>query len=238
MPYCARCGVEVDSHVQVCPLCRTPIMKLEDLPSSQSAWPHPSHGGTAKVFASPTEQRARAFWLVTTLLLVPALVLLAVDLFASGHLTWSLIPGLALAAAFLYLIAGFRFYNGFLGLTSAFVVITAVFLLGLDVLDGPKSWFLALGLPILVLLIGVLFAAYFVILKVKTKGYNVIATVLLALSVYCAGLDGLISMYTAGLVRIGWSMIVVLILIPLALYLFFLHYGLKRALNFHRTFHV
>lgn len=238
MPYCSRCGVEVDPHVETCPLCATPIMHFDDLPTTQSAYPPAHASDPSKVFATAAEKRARVFWSLATLLIIPSFILLSIDLFSSGHFSWSLIPVAALFASVLYLIVGLNFYNAFLAITGGFVVITAIFLFVLDLLDGPKSWYLPLGLPIQVLLTAVLFAAYFVILKFKTKGYNVFATVLTAITVFCLGLDFLIHLYANGRWEISWSLLIVLALLPIALYLFLLHYGLKRSLNFKRTFHV
>ena len=31
MPYCSKCGVEVETHQTHCPLCQTKIQEIEDL---------------------------------------------------------------------------------------------------------------------------------------------------------------------------------------------------------------
>ena len=43
MPYCSRCGVEVDEGVPACPLCRAPIQRLDEGEARPGLKPWPEH---------------------------------------------------------------------------------------------------------------------------------------------------------------------------------------------------
>jgi len=43
MPYCSRCGVEVDEGTAACPLCATPIQSLDDTECKDGTGPYPQH---------------------------------------------------------------------------------------------------------------------------------------------------------------------------------------------------
>lgn len=239
MPYCSRCGVEVDAHVPVCPLCGTPIMRFEDLPPSEPTYPALSHKDPGKVYATPEESKVRAYWFLISLLILPSFILLSVDAFISaGRLSWSLLAVSCLGAAALLITVGFLLFPVFWRMALAFSVVGALFLAAIDFLDGPLSWFPTFGLPLLAWLSLLIIGCVQAIVHARTRGYNVFAIILAGVSVFCLGLDGLISLAAEGRWELSWSIIVGLCLLPISFYFFFIHYGLRRGLDLQRTFHI
>lgn len=241
MAFCPRCGVQLDRDVRVCPLDGTPIPALEG-DTTETLAPWPAVDPLAKHYLTGAEIRERALLVLSALLLLPIFVVTAIDFYASGgfeggSLSWSLRVSWILLCSFLYVVVGFNLYHAFLYVSLGYLGITAALLLGLDFFDTASDWFLTLGLPILLSLAVILVLDYLFILKTRNKGFNVFGAILAGIAAFLIALDVLIGLYLRGALLLSWSLLTTLILLPLAFYLFFLHYGLRRRLDLGRTFH-
>lgn len=138
MPYCVRCGVELQKNMKACPLCHTEVI----LPGEQEV-----HEGVG-VFPDhvPPKRRpalnlapSRSFLLLATfILVVPLLVTLIIDVTVSGHITWSFYPITSLALLWI-LIA----YPALLKRPTLLPIVTVdlfammIFLVSMDLYSGP-----------------------------------------------------------------------------------------------------
>ena len=91
MPYCARCGVEVDEGVRGCPLCEAPIPVFDDDDGSIAApsgrYPAPEE---ALDPLSPRQIRMTAWAVLSAVLVIAFAAVLAIDLVdESEGLGWS-----------------------------------------------------------------------------------------------------------------------------------------------------
>lgn len=138
MPYCVRCGVELQNHIKACPLCQTEVI----LPGEQE-----THEGVAAFpDRMPRGRRStlnlapsRAFLLLATfILLVPLLVTFFIDITVNQKITWSFYPMASLALLWI-LIA----YPALLKRPTLLQVLTTdlfaimVFLVSMDLYLGP-----------------------------------------------------------------------------------------------------
>lgn len=138
MPYCVRCGVELQKDCKTCPLCQTEVV----LPGEQD------FGEGASVFPDHMPRRMRqnlnlapsraVLFLVTFILVVPILVTFIIDFTANHAVTWSFYPMTSLALLWI-LIA----YPALLRGHTVFQVLTVdifalmFFLLSMDLYLGP-----------------------------------------------------------------------------------------------------
>jgi len=242
MPYCPRCGVEVDPSVRSCPLCTTDVPAFEDRGPGEPAWPSRSERDPAldptKVYASSAELRSRVFLTIAAFVFTAALAVTAADLARNGAVTWARWPLVSLAALLSLIAAAFEWHRQPALWGGAWALVTAAFLAGLDLCDdGLLGWFPTLGLPLTLLTFGLIFIGAILLGRSRRRGYNLFGLPPALVALELTGIDLLITLWTRGTPGIGWSMVTSLVLVPLALLFFFLHYALHRTPNLKRIFH-
>jgi hypothetical protein len=85
MPYCSRCGVEVEARAEVCPLCEAPIQRVDEPKAEAPRYP--------RIMEVPARQVRSLVWMVATVIVVSAaLTILALDLFLNQRFSWSRYP--------------------------------------------------------------------------------------------------------------------------------------------------
>lgn len=235
MPYCSRCGVEVDGHVSHCPLCNTSIQRFEDTEPGERRYPTEELGVKPKM---SDRMRRRILWEVLTLFCaIGVLVVIGSDLRVDGSISWSLYPTASIVLAWLYATL-FVFFRKRPAVAAVGVVgSTIAFLAAVDLANGRLDWFFLLGLPILAFFLIIAAVIVLAILKAKDRGFNIVAFVLLGVALFCAGVDLLVSLYLRGRAGLSWSEVVLLTLVPLSLIFLFLHYRLRNRFDFKRIFH-
>lgn len=239
MPYCSHCGVEVDHKVESCPLCRAPIQQLPRDPEAMPEYAQVDYK-EARV-RLPAEYRRRfAVYLLSLVFSTPLLVVMVIDFVQSGALDWSLYVAAALLTGWAYSVIPLLVRRRVVAIVLSYVAVSAGFLWVLDYLLGPPWWFYSVGLPILAVLAVVCCAVVVSSLKVKRKGANIAAFVLVGIAVFCIGVDVVIAAHMRGAaaLTIGWSAIVAVALLPSAGFLLYLQYGIARRIDFRRKFHV
>ena len=150
MPYCARCGVEVEQGVGACPLCELPIPSFDDLdPPGQPPQPRYPSATELSTPAQPWQIRMSIWATLTAIFVISLLVILASNLaFTGGELTWAgyamgaITLAWAVATAILVI-----FRPPWLVLLCIYPPLVG-FLALIDWLDGTFDWFLPVGLPI------------------------------------------------------------------------------------------
>ncbi len=236
MPYCSRCGVEVDPEIVRCPLCEAPIQQLPL--NGGNPWPAKPAPPPLPAPRSTEERIALAKTLTTLGFLIPASIVMSVDWFVSGRLTWSLLVLSCLVAAWLCAILPLVFtrrpYSLIVSLTATAGALE--FIIGY--LSGNISWVLPGGIPIT--LLGGVLAGLIVLLarKAERLGSNLASWILLALTVLVTGIDILINLLLTGNWKMGWSLIVTATTLPISVLLLYLHYWPSAQSRMRRYFHV
>jgi len=242
MPYCARCGVEVDIGVQACPLCDAPIPSFDDFPPLDGSVVEVERRYPPRpVETSPvTERQLRlSIWAtLSAVFVISLLVTLMVNLvWTGGQITWS---GYALGSISLaWCIATavlVIFRPPWLVVLSIYPPLVG-FLALVDVLDGSFDWFLHMGLAIVTSTM--LSAEISTILWSvwKDRGANQLAILVTTLALACLLIDW-VTAGSIGRTGLTWSLVVLGVAVPLAGFLFIYHYVLRRVLKLERFFHV
>lgn len=238
MPYCSRCGVEVEEKTVSCPLCDSPIQHLDSDNRPVSYYPKdvPPEWNDRRNF-----HRGAFTLFLSILFFIPIAITVTADLITNLSVTWSAIPVFSLISAWGMVFIITHLYRSPIALGFAIFADLALFLFAMaQIIPGGKEWFLPLGLSIaavsfLAILILVLFFVFS-----ATKGFNIIGAVMLTAAVLTFFIDLFVSRYLSetGEIALSWSLYVVFSCIPLSLFCFYLHYIKHLPLKFKRIFHL
>ena len=152
MSFCVNCGVRLGETERKCPLCGVqvinPVQPFQA--GTPSLYPAPEGTGTA---ARRIDRRTIAF-IVTCVLVLPALICVAVDLVYGGVLDWSLYVVGAAVMIWVFLalpLLHTRIESSERGPAAILIpdaVALMTYLWVIERLSAPDSWFVPLALPI------------------------------------------------------------------------------------------
>ena len=141
--YCIKCGVELADSEKVCPLCGTRVFH-PDLPGGQGEPPYPSdHSPRAEEVS-----RAGILFVLTTLMLLPAVISVLCDWRINGGIVWSgfVVGGLLLLYTTVVLPLWFRRPNPVIFVPIDFAVL-GLYLFYIN-FATHGHWFLTFALPV------------------------------------------------------------------------------------------
>jgi len=234
MPYCSNCGVEVDVHVENCPLCLKPIQRFSD-EITETKGLYPERPVSGKI--SGKKIRLISWLAVSIFLLSAFLIVLAIDLIMNGRISWSGYAMTGIGVTWLYSSVILFFLQRPAVIIIGNFIATNGLLVLIDVINGSLEWYLTLGLPIsgMVALFSAVIAMFAV--RFKTPGVILSSIILILAGVFCIGIELLVSGYL-GSVRLSWSFIVLASIYPLAIFLLFYHFILRKRFDVKSFFHV
>lgn len=241
MVQCPNCGVEVEENANFCSLCGEPL--LENTAGNEIFIQSGKLRREEKLLTDYQQltgyQKRKIFWQISGLILISCIIItLLIDFVGNQNITWSKYP----ATISLVLFVNFTL-NTFLRkriiLTPplSFLSVSALFIL-FDVYIGDTGWEIKLGVPILLVAYLTLFFLIFLIRKARQKGLNVVAYSLIAAGALSMCTEGMISVYSQNTIYFGWSLIVMVSVVFIAIPLFYIHYRLKKATDLKRFFHI
>ncbi len=233
MPYCAKCGVELEESARACPLCGTKTEKTGESGIAEDV-------SISKDAAIVTARRKPLFAVevISVVIGIAAALCIGIDLWATqGRITWSLFVLVGLTMAWL-LMAMPRILRKKPWLIFAAIAPSELLLLFLiDVLDGGPFWIIGLGMPIYLLSLVIVTGASVLVMVSRRRGLNVLGIVLAGAALECLGLESILSLSLLGGIALHWSPVVALACIPASGLAFYFHYRvIKKPLR--RTFHL
>lgn len=232
MPYCSNCGVEVDESLKICPLCKNEINYKRDSMQDNTEF---SDEDSTKYSRS----RKMVFWeLITFSLIVPIIIVILINLFQSSKLSWSLFVVLSLVASWIFITIPFFLMTQPVLFLIGYFINTYLFLLGIDAVNGNFEWFFSLAMPIIFIFYFLMAVTVAVSIRIKRKGVNIVAFILVVLSLFCVGIDFSILSYLSKPIKLGWSLIILIVVLPIALFLFYFDYRLSKYINLKKYFSV
>lgn len=241
MNSCNNCGVELDVEMNYCPLCgqksNTPVIsnQKDTIRRNQK-----ENGNEVYDFDELTQfQKQKLIWELITIVLVSGVVVsFIIDLFVNKQITWSKYPitiGLVLLINISLIV--FMQKKIFLLMAGCFVS-TSLLLLVLDLFNQNLGWGLKLGIPIIFVIYLVLFFLTIFARRARQKGINIIAYSLVAAAILCMCIEGIISLQTINLLKLRWSVIVLVSVLPVSAILLYIHYRLKKVTDLKKFFHI
>jgi hypothetical protein len=238
MPYCSKCGVEVGYDVDTCPLCKTPIQKLNAIQGNKKK-KYPDEPVPEPVeFRIPVKKIRLLAWEILSVILTSAiLIVIFVDLTYNRGITWSKYPFISLLLVWLLSTFPLILYKKPLFIVICEVSTSIIFLFLIDFFDNGKiDWFYKMAIPIIILLVVVTSIVVFASLRSKTKGSNIAGFILLGIGAISTGLDLIINWAVNGNITLNWSIFVIIPSILTGLFLIYYHYRLSKIINLKKWF--
>ncbi len=241
MKVCNTCKVELDAEMNFCPLCgqkcNTPVPKVHKVDLTETSVDQKT--GTFNFEDLSHRQQQKFVWELTAFILVSCTVItLIIDLLVTKHVTWSkytLTIGMILMIDISLII--FMQKRIFLLFIGSFLS-TSFLLFLLDLYDKNLDSGVKLGIPIIFFIFLILLLLFIIIRKSKQRGVNIIAYSLIAAGVICLCIEGIISLHAIDVIRLRWSFVVMVSILPVSGILLYIHYRLRKVTNFKKVFHV
>lgn len=209
MAYCPKCGVEVEHHVDQCPLCQFPIPDISE--EGQTLHIDYKYPEASNVYSAYRERIKNRIYFVLMVVLISALVVLAaVKLLYPVREDVIQYIFISVLTMFILAFFSYGFFSWGINITgfAAAVLFLNYFIAGMN----DHSWFLSYAVPIVlvVYLDSLAFHYMFMHSKKRQRLSYVPIFVLMIISSICISVDGVISYNWYGQIRLTWSLIVAL----------------------------
>ncbi len=216
LPYCFKCGVEVNNGVENCPLCNLELPVFEDEKIVEPRYP--AH---ENVFREIKKRRRNVFFTVYSFIIIALVInLTLIDFNGDEVLTWSPYAVTYILGSIVYMIVFLQFTKN-LKLNFAILGLNTILLLCInDFIDQKFDWFFGLGLPIAVISTVCLYYIFVVFYRKKLLPYKIMET-LIAVSVFLIFLEIIINNFLFSKIYLSWSLQTIVCFLPVFALLIF-----------------
>ena len=244
MPYCPRCGIEVESKRIRCPLCSMPIPEIEATKENTETRENILLN---RYLLKQKENRkqwkeARAFVYtgISISLIILSFIFGIQDYYFSGNLSWSKYAIIGNMTTLISLFFLFRFIPYFIPNFLGLGFTTAGLLYILDNINGKVDWFWDLGLVICINTLVWSLLLRHIIRHSRRRGLNIPAYTLFATALASLSLQIIGNLYKGEPIQLTWSIPVISLLLPLGGLFLFIHLLLSQGIreNLIRKFHL
>lgn len=226
--YCERCGVEIEPGLEECPLCGGTGRTEEEPELTEYSLDEPPE--LVSVLRKSVRQSVLGIGLTV------AIVLMIIDIGSGNGVNWApvaLAPVIALTVVVALPFLTRSWWIAFLGS----IVTIAAMLGSLDLLaNGRFDWFAPVALPI-VGMIAIVVVGVQVLLP-RVPGINKAGVVMAGAALVTTAVDGTIALYRGAGFSLGWSLIVLISVLPVAALFSLLHVTILRYIDLRRRFHL
>jgi len=244
MPYCPKCGVQVETQRSMCPLCSFPIPNVDETGKNdmqrEGYLLNRYRIKQAENKRRWKEARIFVYMGIAVSLMVLSLIFGILDYHFFGELSWSKYVISSNLAVVVFLFFILRFIPGFIPNLLGLGIATGGFLYIIDSLNGTIEWFWNLGLVICINTMVWLFILRLMIRHTRRRGLNIPAYSLFAGAMACTSLELIRDLYYGVNLHLTWSIPVITTMVPLAGVLLFLHILISPSIRkkFIRKFHL
>lgn len=239
MPYCAKCGVEVDSHEKTCPLCDFPIPDLEYKVRGHvyDAFPKGRNGYKEQV--KVIKNKLLFVFISLTILTLP--ILFSIRMYypqVALGMSYAMMS-VIVAPFYLYFLLGYlRIYYNIIGISMTSLFFTFM----LDHIKMPATWFYryAVFMILWVMVLICLFIFFYKKSKYKNQLIYVPTYIIGSIGLLSIGIDGLIVYRIHETIHLTWSIVVLTSSFAICSLILGLYHGLPRHVKntIKRRFHV
>lgn len=230
MVVCKQCGVELDSGMEICPLCQTPVTDGQRI-VVKSAY---------KSFDDQTEKpqllKSILWQIACVLLLSGTLSTLIINVSIEGRVTWSMYPATICLIVLSYasLIALWR-TKLVIRIITAWIASSA--LMFVVQLYTAEDWPLSLALPIVSAINIVSILLMLILSNIKVKGLNILAILFGVAAIVCLIIEGILSLHFKDQIQLGWSIVVAACLLPVTAAILFMYLRTRNNSDLQKIFH-
>lgn len=237
MPYCAKCGVEVENGVKNCPLCKFPtpdILSGEEKKDEDRKYPKAEN-----IYREELQKRKnQVFYSIFVIFAVAFIVFLFIKMEYDFTIVNYFIISTAFSMIYLFLFFGYIKINYSAVLIG---ITTIIFTAFLSKLTGG-NWFKSYALPIILVstidfyLILYLYRAN----KFRNKFIYIPVFLLLYTTIICIGVNMIIIYEKAGKIGISWSGIVAGVNLAIILIMLGIYHRMpeKARITLRKKFHI
>ncbi|MDC7225672.1 MAG: hypothetical protein PQJ61_02780 [Spirochaetales bacterium] len=208
MPFCPRCGVEVDYGVRNCPLC---TFNIPEVPYEQEILHEEielkNYYTELRELKIKRRIRNKGIAFVIIILIAAGGVFnnIMQDLVANGELTFSLYVVSSFFLFIFCMISIFGLVHGWRNNLLMLFIATSITVLSLDFWSGGIEWFWTLGSPLVVVSFGFLSLTVFLIKKLKPGRLYGFSIILACVSILLIMVEIILDLYI-GELELQWSL--------------------------------
>ena len=215
MSYCVNCGVELESSLQECPLCHTPVINPKEAGRDIPPSPYPTDKGQVEIV-----RRKDLGILLSVVLTATGVTCLLLNLLVFDHSLWSL-----LVIGICICLFVFTFPAVYYSKTPIYIslladgIAVAVYLYMIAYLTPSTDWFWQLGLPIVMLVTLCMEIFTFLLKRIPFSVLSGALCLFIEIPLFCVSLELLIRRMLFDPLRLTWSAVVltVCVIIDVAL---------------------
>lgn len=237
MPYCYRCGVELEKGAAACPLCGSSVPGAYEEPDSPSrpAYPDFVHDPEYGAALSGPERRRIALEILTLALGLAAASSVVIDL-ADGGLGWSRFVAAAGLGVWGVCAGIIALWNrpGWAAAAAAAACMAAM--AGIDAAASWRGWSLSVGFPMALTVAAGAFAVGASLRKARRRGLDVAGHALIAAAAALCVLELALELYLNGRAFLRWSLITAASIVPVSLLFYYMHARLLRGADLRKFF--
>jgi hypothetical protein len=162
--------------------------------------------------------------------------LLLVDMFPDGAIGWSMYAIGSVAELWLLSILPLMLAEKPRLMVVLMLAAILAYLCFIDAIDGSMSWSLGFGAPITMVTFMTVFLTTVAVRSRAIKGINLFGIGALGLAGYLVALESIIRLALHISARPYWSVVTALVLVPIAIFLFYLHGRVLRGADLRKIF--
>ena len=215
MSYCVNCGVELESSLQECPLCHTPVINPKEADRDIPPSPYPTDKGQVEVV-----KRKDLGILLSVVLTATGVTCLLLKLLVFGQSLWSLLVIGICICLFVFTFPAVYYSKMpiYISLLADGIAV-AVYLYMIAYLTPSTDWFWQLGLPIVMLVTLCMEIFTFLLKKIPFSVLSGALCLFIEIPLFCAALELMIRRMLFDPLRLTWSAVVltVCVIIDVAL---------------------
>ncbi|MFO8129533.1 MAG: DUF6320 domain-containing protein [Bacteroidales bacterium] len=241
MKTCSNCGVDLEGNVNFCPLCGEPHIdeSADNIEYIKLRKQKQDEKHLTSIQKLSGFQKRKLFWEISGILLLSGIVVtLIIDLLDGNAVGWSKYTMTVCAVLFINTtLFCFCLNKPALLLLGSFAS-TSVLLILIDLFNGSIGWGIKLGIPILLIAYLIIYGLILMIRKAREKELNLITYSLIASGLLSICVEGMISIYNDNILKLQWSLIVLISVMPVSLILLYIQYRMKKGTDLKRFFHI
>jgi hypothetical protein len=229
MLYCPKCGVEVEGRK--CPLCLYVIKQdIHKVPFS-----HTVELDKSAIFISLKDKKN--IYNVSTIFFAILLsaVCLTTDLIFDKVITWSIYP-LIISFTMVLITSVALYIKGILKVILILILALSMLFL-IDIFIPVRNFFLMISLPVSCIITLLTFSIVLLSKRSRQGKINIAGYILIAIALLAIAIDIIVNNFIYNKIGLTWSLITTVSLIPVAVFLLYIHYILSKRVDLKKIFH-
>lgn len=213
MSYCVNCGVELETSLENCPLCNTPVINPNEIPFNQKSAPFPKEKGQVEVV-----KRKDLGILLSIVVLATAATCGLLNLLVYNETPWSLLVIGVCIILWVLCIPAVIYTK--LSIYSSLLfdgLAVMLYLYMITFMSSSDRWFWELALPITGLVTVLVEIFTICICKIPRSMLTTSLFLFLGIAVLCVGIELMVKSYMGLNLGLTWSAVVLTVCIIIAI---------------------